>query len=77
LIDAPDAKTFVVTGVRELKGARVEGSDLRGGAALIIAGLAARGETAVRGSRYLERGYEKIEDSLRSLGADITLALDD
>ena len=63
----------VVTGVKELNGAEVEAQDLRCGASLILAGLAAKGETIIKNSEYVERGYEKIEAALRGLGADIKL----
>lgn len=55
----------------ELSGARVTAGDLRGGAALILAGLAARGVTVIEPSRYVERGYEHIETDLEALGAGI------
>jgi UDP-N-acetylglucosamine 1-carboxyvinyltransferase len=71
IIVAPDGTTFIIKGVSKLHGAEVESKDLRGGAALILAGLAAEGETVVRGSKHVERGYDQIEKSLRELGADI------
>lgn len=63
--------TVVVSGVRELTGAPVMASDLRASASLILAGLAASGRTIVRRVYHLDRGYEKMEDRLKSLGADI------
>jgi UDP-N-acetylglucosamine 1-carboxyvinyltransferase len=69
---APDGMTSVVRGVGKLKGATVEAMDLRGGAALILAGLAAEGETEVLNSKHVERGYEMIEESLAEIGAKIT-----
>lgn len=66
-----DGKTFFIRGVEKLNGAAVSSKDLRGGAALILAGLAAQGETVVLHSQHVERGYEKIDASLRQLGADI------
>lgn len=54
-----------------LYGASVEATDLRGGAALVIAGLCADGKTEIGGVEYIERGYECIELMLSSLGADI------
>ena len=61
----------VVKGVDHLTGAEVTAMDLRGGAALILAGLAAHGTTIVNEIRHVERGYEGIERVLRSAGADI------
>ena len=58
-------------GVPELYGRPVSASDLRAGAALIIAGIAANGITEVSNIEYIDRGYEKIEDKFRALGADI------
>ena len=55
----------------KLTGARVQASDLRASASLVIAGLAAKGETIVDRVYHIDRGYEKIEEKLRSLGADI------
>jgi len=63
-------KTAVVTGVRALKAARVRAHDLRGGAALVVAALAARGETEITGLHYIDRGYDRLETALRALGAD-------
>jgi UDP-N-acetylglucosamine 1-carboxyvinyltransferase len=61
----------VVAGGRTLTGAIVQCPDLRGGAALALAGLAAEGSTELREIYHIERGYERFEDKLRSLGADI------
>ncbi len=66
-----DGQTFVISGVKNLFGANVYAKDLRGGAALIIAGLCAEGKTIVNNSHYVDRGYEKIENTLKSIGADI------
>ncbi len=66
-----EGKVAVVEGVPELTGATVEAMDLRGGAALIVAGLGAKGSTKVRGMEYVERGYERIEESLAALGARV------
>lgn len=63
--------TAVITGVRKLIGAPVMASDLRASAALVIAGLAAEGTTIVNRVYHLDRGYEVMEERLRSLGADI------
>jgi UDP-N-acetylglucosamine 1-carboxyvinyltransferase len=64
-------KTAVVQGVDRLYGANVEATDLRGGAAMVIAGLMAEGTTEVSKICYIDRGYEEIEVYLRKLGADI------
>jgi UDP-N-acetylglucosamine 1-carboxyvinyltransferase len=62
----------VVEGCRDgLMGARVQASDLRASASLVLAGLAAKGETIVDRVYHIDRGYEKIEEKLRSVGADI------
>ncbi|HHT36312.1 MAG: UDP-N-acetylglucosamine 1-carboxyvinyltransferase [Candidatus Wallacebacter cryptica] len=66
-----ERETAVVRGVPQLTGAPVEVTDLRAGAALVIAGLAAAGTTEVYGLDIIDRGYEKLEEKLRSLGADI------
>ena len=64
-------KTAIVTGVEELYGVTVSAKDLRAGAALIIAGLAARGTTWVKNVHYVERGYERLIEKLSDLGAKI------
>ena len=64
-------KIAVVKGVRELTGAKTTAKDLRGGAALILAGLAARGTTEIDNIYHIERGYEDIHLTLQELGADI------
>ncbi|MDD6152328.1 MAG: UDP-N-acetylglucosamine 1-carboxyvinyltransferase [Elusimicrobia bacterium] len=61
-----------ITGVKELSAAHVQASDLRGGMALVIAGLCAKGETEVERVYHIDRGYENLEEKLTSLGADIT-----
>jgi UDP-N-acetylglucosamine 1-carboxyvinyltransferase len=61
----------VVGGVRSLAGATVMSTDLRGSASLILAGLIAHGTTEVLRVYHIDRGYEAIEQKLRSLGADI------
>lgn len=64
-------RTAIIRGIERLKGANVEARDLRGGAALIIAGLAAEGETIISGVGYIDRGYEKVENILSKVGAKI------
>ncbi|MCX7800738.1 MAG: UDP-N-acetylglucosamine 1-carboxyvinyltransferase [Fimbriimonadales bacterium] len=66
-----EGRTTVIEGVPSLKGAAVEASDLRAGAALVLAGLAAEGATFVRNVRYIDRGYENFEQTLTALGASI------
>lgn len=61
----------VIEGMPGLTGAPVNASDLRAGAALVIAGLMATGVTEIGNPQYIDRGYEKLEDRLRALGADI------
>ena len=62
-----------IFGVEKLAGANVEASDLRAGAAMIIAGLVADGETRITGVEKIERGYDDIVGKLKSIGADIDL----
>ena len=64
-------RTAVVRGVRELYGARVTARDLRGGAALVLAGLKAHGETHVEHAELIDRGYDHLERQLTELGANI------
>ncbi|MTI80595.1 MAG: UDP-N-acetylglucosamine 1-carboxyvinyltransferase [Firmicutes bacterium] len=66
-----EGHTAIVYGPNKLNGATVKASDLRAGAALIIAGLAAEGETEVTNINHIDRGYYKIEQKLTSIGADI------
>ena len=66
-----DDKTAVVEGVDHLTGAPIQASDLRAGAALVIAALAAHGESEVSHVQYIERGYENIVEKLRAVGAEI------
>ena len=66
-----EGNTAIIDGVQKLTGARVSAPDLRAGAALVIAGLAADGITIVDDIVYIQRGYESFEEKLRSLGAEI------
>ena len=66
-----NGKTAAITGCEELHGATVKAHDLRAGAALVIAGLAAQGETFVENIHYIERGYENLIGKLTALGAHI------
>lgn len=60
-----------LTGVEKLHGAIVKAKDLRGGAALVTAALTAEGTSEINGVHYIDRGYEKIEDTLCNIGADV------
>ena len=64
----------VVRGVERLSGAPVKAHDLRAGAAVVLAGLAADGETVVSDAFHVERGYDDLAGKLRSVGADVTIA---
>jgi UDP-N-acetylglucosamine 1-carboxyvinyltransferase len=66
-----DERVFIIKGKKHLTAARVHAGDLRGGAALILAGLAAYGTTIVVDPGYVERGYERLTECLISLGAEI------
>ena len=64
-------RTIVIRGVERLMGTRVAARDLRGGAALTLAGLAAEGETVVENAELIDRGYDRLDRMLASLGAQI------
>jgi len=64
-----EGRTAIIQGVERLQGAQVKASDLRAGAALIIAGLIAEGVTEICNTHYIDRGYENIEEKLISAGA--------
>ena len=66
-----DGKVAMVQGVPQLSGATVMATDLRASASLVIAGLVASGETVVDRIYHLDRGYDRMEEKLRALGADI------
>ena len=66
-----EGRLAVIKGAKNLKGANVMARDLRGGAALILAGLAADGETVVGGIKHIDRGYENMEEKLSRAGAVI------
>lgn len=66
-----EGRVAIIEGVDELTGAEVNATDLRAGAALIIAGLAAKGKTTIGNVKYIDRGYEKIEQKLRAVGATV------
>ena len=66
-----EGKTAIIKGVRKLYGAKVKATDLRGGASMVIAGLAAKGITTVENIEYILRGYENFENKLNALNANI------
>jgi UDP-N-acetylglucosamine 1-carboxyvinyltransferase len=66
-----NGKTANFTGVEELRGAKVRSADLRAGAAVVIAGLCAKGKTEVDDIHLIERGYDSIVEKLSAVGADI------
>lgn len=68
-----ESNIAIITGVEKYTGAEVSAPDLRAGAALIIAGLAADGFTTIDDIHFIQRGYEHIEEKLRKIGADIEL----
>ena len=67
----------IVRGVKKLSGAPVMATDLRASFALVLAGLAAEGETVVNRVYHLDRGYEKLEEKLKGVGADIERVKED
>lgn len=64
-------RSALVVGVEKLTAAPIEAPDIRAGGALVLAALAAEGETEIGGVEYIDRGYESIEENLRGLGADV------
>ncbi len=66
-----EGKTAVIKGVRKLYGANVKATDLRGGASVVMAGIAAKGITKVENIEYILRGYEKFDKKLQNIGVDI------
>ena len=71
-----DSRSAIIEGVDSLTGTSVRATDLRAGAALILSALAARGETEISDIYHIERGYDRIEEKLRALGADIQRSKD-
>ena len=65
-------KAAVIRGVKGLHGADVEATDLRGGAAMAVAALGAEGTTSIGCINHIDRGYEKFEDNITSLGGRIS-----
>ena len=68
-----DGRVAVIEGVEHFEGAPIQACDLRAGAAMVVAALAARGTTEISHVQYLERGYEDLVGKLRSVGADIRI----
>jgi UDP-N-acetylglucosamine 1-carboxyvinyltransferase len=68
-----EGRVAMVTGVESLTGAPVTATDLRGGAALVIAALSAAGESLVYDCGHIQRGYDGLDRVLRSMGADVTV----
>jgi len=69
---AIENNTALVKGGAPLSGAPIEAPDIRAGAALVVAGLAAQGQTDIIGLEYIDRGYERLEEMLGALGADVS-----
>ena len=70
-----EGKSAVIRGTRKLYGAEVKATDLRGGAALVLAGLIAKGDTQIDNIEYILRGYENLDEKLMNLGAEINLVM--
>jgi UDP-N-acetylglucosamine 1-carboxyvinyltransferase len=70
-IVTPDNTTAIINGPTPLTGARVKALDIRAGAAVMLAGLAAKGKTEISNIHHIDRGYERIDERLRELGASI------
>ena len=68
-----EGRTAIIKGVRHLNKTNVEAKDLRGGAALVLAGLITKGKTQINNIEYIQRGYEKLEEKLENLGAKIKI----
>jgi len=66
-----EGRSAIIEGVENLTGAPVKATDLRAGAALILAGLAAKGKTVVSNAHHVDRGYENIVEKIRKLGGKI------
>ncbi|MDA8067289.1 MAG: UDP-N-acetylglucosamine 1-carboxyvinyltransferase, partial [Actinomycetota bacterium] len=71
-----DPHRAIVVGPRRLRGQRVESPDIRAGMAMLVAALCAEGTTEIGNVRQIDRGYERIDERLRALGARITRAED-
>jgi len=67
-----EGRVAIIEGINKLSGSPVHATDLRAGAAMVIAGLTAEGETEIDNLKHIDRGYENMVEKLRNLGADIT-----
>ncbi|MGE5631500.1 MAG: UDP-N-acetylglucosamine 1-carboxyvinyltransferase [Caulobacteraceae bacterium] len=67
-----EGRVAIIEGIHKLSGSPVYATDLRAGAAMVVAGLAAEGETEISNLRHIDRGYENLVEKMRNLGADIT-----
>lgn len=72
-----DGKSAIISGTKKLRGAQVQADDLRAGAAMIIAGLIAEGQTEISSIEYIDRGYEMVVEKLTAVGADIKRVSDE
>ena len=70
-VEVLNAHEALIIGPTPLRGRTVASNDIRAGAAMVIAALCAEGETAITDIRYIERGYDRLDEKLRSLGAKI------
>ena len=70
-IEIVDPHRAIIFGKTPLRGLTIESWDIRAGASLVVAGLLAKGETTLKNIYQIDRGYEKIEERLQSLGANI------
>ena len=68
-----EGRSAIIKGTRKLYGANVKATDLRGGAALVIAGLSAKGKTTIENIEYILRGYENFDKKLKLIGANIEI----
>ena len=68
-----EGNVAIITGVKRLAGTNINSTDLRGGAALVLAGLQAKGITRVNNIEYILRGYEHLDEKLNKLGANIQI----
>ena len=66
-----EGRTAIIKGIRKLDNANVKATDLRGGAALVMAGLSTKGESKVENIEYILRGYDNFEDKIRNIGGNI------
>lgn len=70
-----EGKTAIIKGTRKLYGTKVHATDLRGGASLVLAGLACKGRANIDNIEYILRGYENLDKKLNNLGAEIYMDL--